>query len=37
VIRHGEKIDNSAYPPLNVLGQERAEDLKSELANKGIY
>ncbi len=36
VIRHGEKVDNSANPPLSVLGQERAEDLKKELVNKGI-
>jgi broad specificity phosphatase PhoE len=36
VIRHGEKVDNSANPSLSVLGQERAEDLKIELANKGI-
>jgi broad specificity phosphatase PhoE len=36
MIRHGEKVDNSANPPLSVLGQERAEDLKSELANKGV-
>lgn len=36
VVRHGEKVDNSANPPLSGLGQERAEDLKTELANKGI-
>lgn len=36
MVRHGEKIDNSANPPLSALGQERAEDLKTELANKGI-
>lgn len=36
VVRHGEKVDNTANPPLSVLGQERAEDLKTELANKGI-
>jgi phosphohistidine phosphatase SixA len=36
VVRHGEKVDNSANPPLSALGKERAEDLKTELANKGI-
>ena len=36
VVRHSEKVDNSSNPPLSVLGQERAEDLKSELANKGV-
>lgn len=36
MVRHGEKVDNSANPPLSTLGQERAEDLKTELANKGI-
>jgi len=36
VVLHGEKVDNSANPPVSVLGQERAEDLKTELANKGI-
>jgi broad specificity phosphatase PhoE len=34
LVRHGEKFDNTANPPLSVLGQERAEDLKTELANK---
>ncbi|MFN3490446.1 MAG: phosphoglycerate mutase family protein [Emticicia sp.] len=36
VVRHGEKVDNSANPPLSILGQERAEGLKTELANKRI-
>lgn len=36
MVRHGEKVDNSANPPLSTLGQERAEDLKIELASKGI-
>jgi 2,3-bisphosphoglycerate-dependent phosphoglycerate mutase len=36
VIRHAEKIDNSANPPLSKLGKERANDLKKKLANKGV-
>ena len=36
VVRHAEKMDNSANPPLSSLGTERAEDLKQLLANKGI-
>lgn len=36
VVRHAEKVDNSANPPLSSLGTERAEDLKQLLADKGI-
>ncbi|MDZ7933724.1 MAG: phosphoglycerate mutase family protein [Emticicia sp.] len=36
MVRHAEKVDNSANPPLSALGQERAENLKTELANKEI-
>ncbi len=36
VVRHAEKVDNSANPPLSELGQARAEDLKTALADKGI-
>ncbi|WP_435354366.1 SixA phosphatase family protein [Emticicia sp. SJ17W-69] len=36
VVRHAEKVDNSANPPLSELGQARAKDLKEELSNKGI-
>lgn len=36
VVRHAEKVDNSANPPLSELGQVRAEDLKAALADKGI-
>ncbi len=36
VVRHAEKVDNSANPPLSGLGTERAIDLKNELLNKGI-
>ncbi|WP_394991260.1 histidine phosphatase family protein [Emticicia sp.] len=36
VVRHGEKVDNSANPQLSGLGQERAENLKKELFDKGI-
>ena len=36
VVRHGEKVDNSANPPLSELGKARAEDLKKTLADKGI-
>jgi 2,3-bisphosphoglycerate-dependent phosphoglycerate mutase len=37
VVRHAEKVDNSANPPLSELGKERAEDLKKTLADKGIW
>ena len=36
VVRHGEKVDNSANPQLSELGKERAENLKKELFDKGI-
>lgn len=36
VVRHGEKVDNSANPQLSGLGKERAENLKKELFDKGI-
>jgi 2,3-bisphosphoglycerate-dependent phosphoglycerate mutase len=36
VVRHGEKVDNSANPDLSELGQQRAEDLKKTLAENHI-
>lgn len=36
VVRHGEKVDNSANPQLSELGQQRAEDLKKTLTDKHI-
>jgi 2,3-bisphosphoglycerate-dependent phosphoglycerate mutase len=36
VVRHAEKVDNSANPPLSILGKKRAEDLKKELIDKRI-
>lgn len=36
IVRHGEKIDNSANPPLSELGNERAEDLKKTLTYEGL-
>lgn len=36
VVRHAEKVDNSANPPLSELGKVRAVDLKILLAEKGI-
>lgn len=36
VVRHAEKADNSANPPLSVAGQQRARDLRDSLAGKGI-
>lgn len=36
IVRHAEKVDNSANPPLSELGKERAKDLKKELVDKRI-
>lgn len=36
IVRHAEKVDNSANPPLSELGNFRAKDLKNELSNNQI-
>jgi broad specificity phosphatase PhoE len=36
VVRHAERLDSSQDPPLNEVGQARAEALATALANAGV-
>jgi phosphohistidine phosphatase SixA len=36
IVRHAEKLDNSADPPLSAAGRDRAEKLGEQMADKKI-